>query len=382
MFFRLLGKLLIANRGRLTVALVALVSGAAVASALLNLELDAESKLAREFRSLGANLIIAPSGATAAPGDIPAASTLFDETSVMRSVQASPPPGAVAAAPFLYIIARASGSAPVVVAGTWLDKSPSLAPWRKIEGSAISSREDHVHCLVGRNAARQLGLTVGAPLMLRYGAGKTQLTVAGIVDAGGTEDNQVFVNLAVAQELAGLSGKVELVELSVEASQDAIRGYQARLAAALPSLDVRPVRQIAEAEGALLLRIRSLILAMVVLILSLTALCVLATMAALAMERRADVGLMKALGGSTTRVFGVFLAEVGVLGAAGGVLGYFAGILLSAWMGRRVFDASISPRLEVLPLTVALMVSVAFAGALPLRWLGKVRPAVILRGEQ
>jgi hypothetical protein len=35
----------------------------------------------------------------------------------------------------------------------------------------------------------------------------------------------------------------------------------------------------------------------------------------------------------------------------------------------------------VLPLTVALMVAVALAGAFPLRLLGKVRPAVILRGE-
>jgi ABC-type antimicrobial peptide transport system permease subunit len=35
----------------------------------------------------------------------------------------------------------------------------------------------------------------------------------------------------------------------------------------------------------------------------------------------------------------------------------------------------------VLPLTVALMVGVALAGALPLRLLGRVRPAEILRGE-
>ena len=51
------------------------------------------------------------------------------------------------------------------------------------------------------------------------------------------------------------------------------------------------------------------------------ALCVLATMAALAMERRADVGLMKALGGSIGRIVGLFLAEVGVLGAVGGCAG-------------------------------------------------------------
>jgi putative ABC transport system permease protein len=108
---------------------------------------------------------------------------------------------------------------------------------------------------------------------------------------------------------------------------------------------------------------------------------VLATMAALAMERRRDVGLMKALGGSMSRVVRLFLAEACSLGVLGGLLGWAAGILLSQWIGRRVFGVAIAPRLEVLPLTVALMVGVALAGALPLRLLGRVRPAVILRGE-
>jgi ABC-type antimicrobial peptide transport system permease subunit len=50
-------------------------------------------------------------------------------------------------------------------------------------------------------------------------------------------------------------------------------------------------------------------------------------------------------------------------------------------MGQRVFNASITPRWEVFPLTIGLMVLAALAGVLPLRLLGKVKPAVILRGE-
>jgi len=60
MFWRILRQLLSASRGRLSVALLALVSGAAVCSALLGLYLDAESKLTREFRTLGANLVVSP----------------------------------------------------------------------------------------------------------------------------------------------------------------------------------------------------------------------------------------------------------------------------------------------------------------------------------
>jgi len=150
--------------------------------------------------------------------------------------------------------------------------------------------------------------------------------------------------------------------------------------AALPQYQVRPIRQVAEAEGALLGRIRLLIVSMVLLILILTALCVLGTMAALAMERRKDVGLMKSLGGSISRIVGIFLAEVGVLGAAGGLLGTILGAALSYWMGLRVFGTAIAPRWEVFPVTVALMILVTLAGALPLRMLGNVKPAEILRG--
>jgi putative ABC transport system permease protein len=80
-------------------------------------------------------------------------------------------------------------------------------------------------------------------------------------------------------------------------------------------------------------------------------------------------------------VVGLFLAEVGVLGAIGGVIGCIAGMALSIWMGQRIFATAISVRWEIFPLTIGLMIIVALAGALPLRLLGNVKPAVILRGE-
>ncbi len=377
MFWRVLWKLFRAGRGRLAVALVALASGAAVSTALLNLHLDAERKLTREFRTLGANVVVSP---PRAPGNEPPlmSAGVLDHIAAARTEQV------VAAAPYLYVVARsplADGEQSVILAGTWLDEVRRMASWWRVEGAWVTPRDDRARCLVGRNAARRLGVAPGSPLELRYAERSVQLTVAGVVSAGGTEDNQVFVNLPVAQQLAGLGGRLGVVQLSVAGSPAEIEAFSSRLGAVLPGLEVRPVRQLAEAEGQLLGRIRLLIFSTVLLILALTALCVLATMAALAMERRRDVGLMKALGGSMSRVVRLFLAEAASLGVLGGLIGYSAGIFLSQWIGRRVFGVAISPRLEVLPLTVALMVGVALAGALPLRLLGRVRPAVILRGE-
>lgn len=378
MFKRLLWHLLSGNRVRLTVALLALTSGGAVVSALMNLEVDINRRLAQEFRSLGANLVISAPPAAASN----AASTELVDASVMRTVKPFESSGVVES-PYLYIVASA-GSAPardVVVAGTWLDRVTQISPWWKISGGSSLSRSDLTHCLIGRNVSRKLNVISGGMLTLRYADQTAALSVAGVIDAGGPEDNQVFANLPVVQNLGGEAGKVQLVQMSVPGSSDDIRAMQAKLQSALPDLSVKSVPQITEAEGKLLHRIRFLIFSTGLLILVLTALCILATMAALAMERRKDVGLMKALGGSMQRVLRIFLAEVGILAFVGGILGYVLGVLLSAWMGDRVFGTRVAPRWEVLPATLALMLLVALAGALPLRLLGNVRPAVILRGE-
>lgn len=372
MFLRILWKLLGASRGRLALALVALTSGAAVCSALLNVNLDAERKLTQEFRTLGANVVVAPpsGGSDAALAD----------AGVMDRIAGLNVPQIVAAAPYLYVAAN-SGTQPVILAGTWFDQAAKINSWWKINGSWIASRDSHLQCLVGSSAARHLGLAPGRPIELRSGDRTVSLKVAGIVTTGGAEDSQIFTDLGVAQDLAGLSGRVSLVQLSVSGTPAEIEAVTKRLANTLPGIEVRPVRQITAAEGSILSRIKGLIFWTIALILTLSMLGVLASMAALAMERSRDVGLMKALGGSVSRIMRLFLAEAGALGLIGGTIGFLIGIVLARWMGGRVFGVAISPRPVVFPLTVALTVAVALIGALPLRLLGRVRPAVILRGE-
>ncbi len=371
MLGRLLLQLLRGNRGRLAVALVAIVGGAAVISALFNIEIGVRRKLAQEFRSLGANVIVSGYGT----GD----QALLSGDAAERAIEAHVPSG-TSFAPYLYVVARSADKRPVVLSGTWLDLSPVLTPWWQIGGQTISTRDDLSHCLVGKNVARQFNLIPGSDLELHYGDGAAHWKVAGVITAGDDEDDQVIANLAAVQALSGLADRVQMIQLRMSGSPQEFQSFASQIKSAVPGIEVRPIRQISEAEGSLLGRIQLLMLSMSILILALTALCVLATMAALAMERRADVGLMKALGGSIGRIVGIFLAEVGVLGAVGGVLGYFAGAALTLWIGKRVFGTTISPRLEVFPLTVALMVGVALVGALPLRLLGRVKPAVILRG--
>jgi putative ABC transport system permease protein len=423
MFWRILGRLIRASRGRLAVAMIAIASGAAVTTALVNLHFDAERKLSTEFRTLGANVVILPSLSSSlsaqeeflrsnsnvnhpemsdrfralllntpeSPVDDPLSSKLVFGLS-LTSLGAIPGVDRTRLAPVVYIVATySSGEStiatqqPIVLAGTWLDRAAFLEPWWKIKGAPITDRNDSENCLVGRTVARQLGLEPGSHLQLQYkdwlGMRSTNFKVSGVIDSGGQEDSQVFANLQVVQNLGGLGSGIGLVQMSIPGTPTEIEHAITQISAALPDVEVRPIPQIAQAEGQLLPRIQGLIYAMVALILVLTALCVFASMAALAMERRRDVGLMKAIGGKMSRIVAIFLTEAGALGLAGALIGYVVGIFLSRWIGWQAFGVAINARLEVLPLVIALMVGVSLAGAFPLRLLGRIRPAEILRGE-
>ena len=135
MFARLLWKLLRGSRGRLAVAMIGLISGAAVISALLNLELDIGRKLSQEFRSLGANIVIAPkpSAQTGAGAAALLSGNQIASDEIARGLAAVNSPDVAASAPYLYIVAHVA-NVPVVVAGTWLDQTPKLDPTWKLDG--------------------------------------------------------------------------------------------------------------------------------------------------------------------------------------------------------------------------------------------------------
>jgi len=205
--------------------------------------------------------------------------------------------------------------------------------------------------------------------------------VAGILSSGGPADSQIFVALDVAQRLASLPGRLSVVKLRVAGTPEEIQNQIAALAKQLPQAEVRPIRQFTEGEAKIYNRISGLLTATVGIVLLLTALCVMAAMTNVAMERRMDVGLMKAIGGSMRRVLRLFLAEAALLGLAGGVIGAAVGIFLSIGLGKAVFGVAARPRLIVYPVAVALTIIVAIISAYPLRQLAGIRPASVFRGE-
>jgi putative ABC transport system permease protein len=186
----------------------------------------------------------------------------------------------------------------------------------------------------------------------------------------------------MAEFLAWSGVQASTIEIAVNGSQEEVSAAINHLAAALPTADVRPVRQIMEGEARVLGKTRATLYAAAVLIILTAALCVLATLTGWVFDRRRDFAIMKALGASERLVSGFFAAEATALGAVGAVLGFVIGIGIAAWIGRVNFNAPVVPRLSVLPFVMAGSMTVALLSAmLPMSLLRRIQPAVILKGE-
>jgi putative ABC transport system permease protein len=381
MFWRIVRRLLTANLSRLFVILLALGAGAAVTAALLNLQIDAKRRLTTEFRTFGANVIVTPRDAQ---GNNSGSNTL--DEALLSTVPTQPHSSELFGVPFLYVTTKvaeqnSTTSAQAVVAGTILPLLSWVEPGAKTTSQNLSSSPSGEPCYVGENLASKLHIQAGSTAQLTDGDKTEICAVAEILSTGGPADSQIFLDLHAAQRLANLPGRLSMIQLVIGGTPKEIETRVADLAAKLPQADVRPIRQFTEGEASIYNRISGLLTATVAIVLLLTGLCVMAAMTNIAIERKNDVGLMKAVGGSMRRVLRLFLVEAAVLGLAGGIVGAAAGILISIALGKAVFGIAAQPRLIVYPVAVALTVVVAILGAYPLRRLANIRPASVFRGE-
>ena len=382
MFLRMLVRAAVLRRGRAASALFAMVVAAAVATAMLNLYVDVQAKLRREFRNYGANIIVIGRDGGSLPPD---ALARVDSVLAGRGV----------AAPFGLIVARTGSGQPIVVAGTdfervrQLDRWWSVSNWpstvptlRQAQGrpsGAESAREMEHPSLVGVRALATVSPKNQA-FDLRFQGRTLHVSPVGTVQTGAAEDSRIYISLADFVAWTGIQPST--IEIAASGSPEEVAGIMKQVTQAIPSGDVRPVRQIMEGEARVLGKTRSTLLAAAALIILTAALCVLSTLMGWVFDRRRDFAIMKALGASGRLLGGFFAAEAAVLGATGALIGFVVGIGIAAWIGRVNFHAPVMPRLSVLPVVLAGSMAVTLLSAiLPISLLRRVQPAVILRGE-
>jgi putative ABC transport system permease protein len=362
MFLRMLVRAAVLRRGRAASALLAMVVAAAVATAMLNLYVDVQAKLRKEFRNYGANVVV-----VAKEGQALATDTLSTVDSML--------PGRGLAVPFAYVVARTTDGQSVVVAGTDLDQVRRLDSWWSVTAWPTASGD----ALVGVRAAAVVSPHAKA-FDLSFQGRTIHLNPAGILQTGAAEDSRVYLSLSDFESWTGV--RPSTIEIAASGSPEEVNVMIQKLAQALLYAEVRPVRQIVEGEARVLGKTRSTLLAAATLIILTAALCVLSTLIGWVFDRRRDFAIMKALGASERMINGFFAAEAAALGAVGAVIGFAVGVGVAAWIGRANFHAPVVPRFSVLPIILAGSVVVALVSAvLPIFLLRRVQPAMILRGE-
>ena len=432
MFTRLVKESFVRNPRRKLLAAAALMVGMAVATATLTVALEVGDRLAREFRSLGANLVVTPQadtlpvniggvdyrpvdeGAYLPEADLGKLKMIFWRHNILGFT------------PFLDVpasIALPDSDKPIsaTMIGTWYQHSVpvpdgttfqtgviSTHPYWKIRGNWF--HDDANECVIGSRFAVEHPsvATIGNKISIAQNSASGSpfsLVVTGIVSTGDAGDDAIFVPLAIAQRESGHAGQFRRLFVSALTKPDDALSMQEpstmtpaehdrwfcspyissisyQIKQVLPGTDVRVIRRVAESEGRILTRVSTLLWIVTLAALIAAALAVAATSATTVLERRAEVGIMKAIGATNAIVIWLFLAEQLMLAFVGGLIGYAVGTGLAYMFGASVFGSPAMPRLTLLPVIVGIAAAVAICGSLiPLRRAARFDPAPILRGE-
>lgn len=421
MFLHLLISAIQRRKLRIALAVLAVVMGASIASALLSISFDINDKMGRELKSYGANILLSPKdeGALIREGDLYKMKTIFWRHNI------------IGYSPYLGDTVKVNGEE-IVLSGTYFSeevKIPgfrktfigernaeegeailrtgvrAIAPWWKVEGEWPSQGE----ALAGIATAEKLNLKRGDFFTAEYGGsnatgGNATYRVSGILSTGGDEDNQVIVPLRETQGLFNRQGMVDRVVVSALTKPEPagmtdpsslppeeyeiwyctpyISSIMFQIEEAVPDAGARQIRQVADNEGKLLKKFEWLMLLITGVAMASASLGVTAAMNTSVFERKKEIGLMKAIGADDTQIAQLFFAEAVVIGITGGAIGIVIGAVLARIVGLWVFGAVISPSLLSVSISWILAAGVALLGSmLPVKRAAEIEPSIILRGD-
>jgi putative ABC transport system permease protein len=420
MFVRLVYESFRRQKRRKLLAGAAITLGVTVATAMIAVATDIGDKINRELRTIGANLVVTSQedtldveigGVNLKP---PSDGAFLDEADLPKIKGTFWHNNITGFAPMLPVnvsIQQAGKTQDATLLGTYFAKRivfgtdvfttgvRSTNSWWRVSGAWPDDNSQDV--MVGDRLAPRLGVKAGDFLTI---SGRP-LRVSGILSTGGSEDDQIVAPLPLAQQILGKPGAVRRVYVSaITKPEDAFARRDPRsmsgpvydrwycspypqsialqLTEAIAHSHAEQIRQVAQNEGVLLTRIEGLIFLIALAALLASALAVSAAMATAIFERRAEVGLMKALGAGRLAVASVFFAEATLLALMGGLVGFVAGGLLAHRIGAAIFNSQIAISPVLLPVILTIAVLVSFAGsAAAIRRAVRLDPVFALRGE-
>lgn len=278
-------------------------------------------------------------------------------------------------------------------------------------GKTIDGNSSSLVALVGSDLATKNSLSVGSTFTA-YGS---TITVSGIFNTGNKfQDSGIVMPLATVQNLTSQVGAVTSVKANVDSS-DNVNAVVASLKSSLgTAADITSQAEQAAASVSSLQSISGLALAGVIGATIAGAVIVLLAMVMIVRERRREIGVIKAIGGSNKKVIGQFVVEALTLTVIGSTIGLAFGVLVSGPMTNSLVSSqtnssitsqtdrgsfgtirkgfgqistnftqvtsSITPTVFVSAIGITLLIAI-IGSAVPAWFIARVRPAEVLRTE-
>ena len=430
MFFRMITKAFLLQWKKMLMIAFTIALGASLATAMLCVMLDVGDKVNQELKTYGATILVMPKDASIISDlydvegeeNISGAYLREDELGKIKTIFWAF--NIVDYAPFVTTDVLMDDGREVSLTGTWFNHHlelptgekldagvTSLRSWWSIEEGQWLNEQETEHrevAMVGKALAEAENLRVGDTLHVTGKKGDKNLTIAAIFDAGGDEDDQIYVYLDTAQALSGLEGKIDSIEVSALTTPDNELAEKAAADPSSLSIDqyetwyctayvssicyqiqevitdsvASAVRQVADSEGEILNKTQLLMMLITILSLVGAALGICNLVTASVMERSQEIGLMKAIGAQNPAITGLILTEIMLTAVIGGFFGFLAGIGFAQIIGHSVFSSSISVRPMMIPIVALLVAIVTLLGCIPaVRMLLGLRPTEVLHGR-
>lgn len=194
-------------------------------------------------------------------------------------------------------------------------------------GKTINGSSDTNDALISSSMASKNNLQVGST----FTAYNATLTVAGIFDTGSTQnrgtENTVLVSLPALQRLSGQSGVVTSAVATVD-SLDNLSSVTKIVSSKLgSSADVTSAQEQADNTVKPLNSVKTVSTFSFIGATVAGAIIILLTMIMIVRERKREIGVVKAIGGSNVRIMSEFMVESITLALAGAVIGLLIGFI-------------------------------------------------------
>ena len=301
-------------------------------NALTTSDLNDKVKTLAHVTNLTENLIghLTTEGTTNRPGGVTTAgpdSSSTDTTSLKSPVKLNSTRAGNDDGPSLFIAGGGSLPAnfapPIEVLGTTDPSHINGNDVKIVSGQLIDGAKDSSDAMISADMASKNDLKIGSTFKAY---GKT-LTVAGIFDSGTKGgNNTVVVSLAALQRLSSQKDIITSATATVDSLDNLAATTNAVKSALGDKADVQSSQDQADNTVKPLENIASISSISLIGAIIAGAIIILLVMVMIVRERKREIGVLKAIGASNTRIIGQFIAEAVTFTLAAAVIGIIIGV--------------------------------------------------------